>query len=183
MPIFILLSFSLVIVQDIKSFGQIRAKIPSYPKAVFLSPTPPPLPLPTLTPTPTLNPTPIPVEKEQTQTQIQTISIKEFLLGEVNKYRQSLGLYAVSSDSYTCDFAKKRAEELSKNFNHDGFKNPPYPSYARVTENIAMNRNYKQVVNNWINSQRHAENMRADTPFVCIEKFEDYYAYEGWKPQ
>lgn len=182
------MSVSLVLVLDVKTaFAQIRTNKTNYPKVVFLSPTPTPSPLPTFTPTPTLSPTPTPTKIEPTltptETPTQSISIKEYLLEEVNKYRQSQGLSQVQSDSNTCDFAKKRAEELSRNFNHDGFKNLPYPSYSKVVENIAMNRDYRKVVNNWINSSGHAQNMREDTPFVCIESYQNFYAYEGWKPQ
>jgi len=142
------------------------------------------------TPTPRSNPSapstssPQVVLGQDTASVIPTpgVDIPEYLLGEVNKYRASQGLSAVSSDSNTCDFAKKRAEELISNFNHDGFKNLPYSSYSRVTENIGMNGDYKEVVNQWINSSGHAENMRQDTPFVCIQSSGNYYAYEGWRP-
>lgn len=94
----------------------------------------------------------------------------------------------MKTDSYSCDFAKLRAEEIAQNFNHDGFSNRinakslPYPSYHEVTENIAMTPDYKDVVSMWINSSGHAENMRRDTPLVCVERNGNYYAYEGWRP-
>lgn len=113
--------------------------------------------------------------------------VKNYMMAEINSYRKSQGRSEVQTDKYTCAFAKVRAEEIAKNFNHDGFQNRlksktlPYPSYAYVTENIAMNSNYKNVVKVWIDSPGHAENMRADTPFVCVEKFGNFYAYEGWR--
>lgn len=107
---------------------------------------------------------------------------------KINEYRSSQGLAGVKTDSYTCGFAATRAEEITRSFNHDGFSNRinsrtlPYPSYRKVTENIAMTSDYKQVVTMWINSSGHAENMRQDTPNVCVAKFGSYYAYEGWRP-
>jgi uncharacterized protein YkwD len=152
---------------------------------VPLTPTPTPSPTPTVTPVP---PTPIPPKPTVAPTvakasaPVVTNSTGDYLLAKVNEYRKSLGLYEVKSDSNTCDFANKRAGEIVGNFNHDGFKNLPYPSVSKVTENIAMEPSRDDVVNAWINSAPHAENMRADTPFVCIGNSGNYYAYEGWKP-
>ena len=109
-------------------------------------------------------------------------------MNAINDYRRSQGLSEVRTDSNTCNFAKIRAQEITNGFNHDGFNNRissktlPYPGYQLVTENLARNSNYKNVVQSWINSPGHAENMRKDTPFVCVESSGDYYAYEGWKP-
>lgn len=103
----------------------------------------------------------------------------------INAYRVSNGLAKVSQDPLTCSFATTRAKEIASNFNHDGFTSRinnhtlPYPSYHEITENIVMTSDYKEVVTIWINSPGHAENMRKDTPFVCVAKFGDYYAYEG----
>ncbi len=127
---------------------------------------------PTSTPTPTL---------------VDDDNVKMFIMSEVNSYRRGLGLSEVKTDTYTCEFAKVRAEEIAKNFSHDGFtqrvqnQTLPYPSYSYVNENIAMNTNYKNVVQAWINSPGHAKNMRANTPFVCVESSGNFYAYEGWR--
>ncbi len=115
-------------------------------------------------------------------------SVKDSILAEINTYRTSKGKTTVKTDVYTCSFAKVRASELSQNFNHDGFrsridaKTLPYSSYALVTENIARSTRYQNVVALWKNSPGHAANMEKDTPFVCVERNGDFYAYEGWKP-
>lgn len=153
--------------------------------------TPTPIPFkkltsstPTVTPLPILSPSPTP-----TPTALSSISsLTQSMLLQVNDYRQSLGLSKVASDSYTCSFAKTRATEIISSFNHDGFRTRlenntlPYPSYSEVTENIAMNSDSSQVVKAWIDSAGHAENMRKDTPFVCIENSGNYYVYVGWRP-
>jgi uncharacterized protein YkwD len=113
---------------------------------------------------------------------------KEYIMNAINEYRRSRGLSEVKTDPYTCSFAKERAREISVYFNHDGFsqrvanKSLPYPGYSLITENIAMTSDYKRVVELWINSKGHAENMQKDTPFVCVESYGNYYAYEGWRP-
>ncbi|KKU63368.1 MAG: hypothetical protein UX87_C0026G0010 [Candidatus Amesbacteria bacterium GW2011_GWA1_47_16] len=147
-----------------------------------ITPTITPLPSPTLILTSALTPSPTPTPV------ITTLNIPTYLLIAVNDYRRSQNLSEVTSEPYTCNFAKVRAGEISVSFNHDGFRSRidsrtlPYPSYSRITENIALNSSYKAVVPGWINSPGHAANMQADTPFVCIQKYGNYYAYEGWKP-
>lgn len=175
-------ALSAILFFDIKSFAQVKIIKTNYPKSIYslaITPSLTPIQTPSLTPKllpkPTIinNPTIIP---------IQTINTADYLLEKVNEYRKSLGLYEVKFDSNTCIFAAKRAQEVSSNFNHDGFKNLPYATYSIVTENIAMNQDYEDVINQWINSAVHAEIMRQDTPFVCIKSYGNYYAYEGWKP-
>ena len=148
------------------------------------TPTPSPTKKLTSTVTPTKTPSPTPTST----TSGATDEKQTYIMNAINDYRRSKGLSAVKTDKYTCEFAKIRASEITKGFNHDGFRNRitskslPYPSYSLVTENIAMTSDYKKVVSMWINSAGHAENMRRDTPFVCVESSGNYYAYEGWRP-
>lgn len=159
---------------------------PTYLPTPTPTPTSIPTPTPTLMPTSTLTPTSAPITTPLPKSTTSD-SVQSYILQKINDYRSSLGLSSVSTDPYTCEFAKVRAQEISTNFNHDGFTNRitnhtlPYPSYHQVTENIAMTGNYQEVVSMWINSPGHAENMRQDTPLVCVEKFDNYYAYEGWR--
>lgn len=150
---------------------------------------PTPVASPTSTPKPTFTPTPKPIlTPKPTSTSVATSSSTDYIMNQINNYRTSLGLSKVQTDSYTCNFAKIRAQEISQGFNHDGFnkrvssRTLPYPSYQKVTENIAMTSDYRQVESMWQNSPGHAENMRADTPYVCVMQYGNYYAYEGWKP-
>lgn len=148
------------------------------------TPTPTPTKKPSATPSPTKVVTPTPTNQPAGSTDEK----KTYIMNAINAYRKSQGLSPVQTDQHTCNFAKIRAQEITKGFNHDGFsdrinaKSLPYPSYSRVTENIAMTSDYKRVVTLWINSAGHAENMRRDTPYVCVESSGNYYAYEGWKP-
>lgn len=193
-----------------RAMALLRQSLATNPSNIALSiPTPPPTPvitnpvLPlsptvTLTPsptqvlTPTLTLTPSPTSTPSPTPQAilgtQDDAVKNYIMEGINAYRKTFGLAEVKTDSYTCDFAKVRAREISTSFNHTGFRDRinsstlPYPSYSQITENIAMNSNYRNVVPSWIASSGHAENIRKDTPFVCVEKYGNYYAYEGWKP-
>lgn len=140
---------------------------------------------PSATPTPTSLRT---IPAKQRLTPNPSFSPTDYILEEINRYRAQKGLSRVSSNSETCSFAKTRADEISHNFTHDGFnkrvtdKNLPYPSYQEVTENIAYNTSYADVVPRWIASPGHEENIRENTPFICIARSGDYYAFEGWRP-
>lgn len=115
-------------------------------------------------------------------------SKEDFIMNEINNHRISKGLSKSQPDSSTCNFAKLRVDEISANFNHDGFTQRinnntlPYPSYSQITENISVNSDYKMVASKWIESSGHAANMEKDTPFICVKSSGDYYAMEGWKP-
>lgn len=154
------------------------APTPSLKPTVVPTQVPVPTPVPVVTSKP--SPTVIPTQAPQPSSSL--------FLDQINNYRHSQGLTAVQSDSNTCNFAKIRAQEIANNFNHDGFNNRissktlPYPSYTKVIENIAMTSNSGDVVNMWINSPGHAANMRADTPYACVQSSGNFYAYGGWKP-
>ena len=117
-----------------------------------------------------------------------TQELKDYLISEVNIYRESKGLYKVQTNDLTCDFAKVRALEISKDLSHDDFferinsSSLPYPGYDKATENLVKSSDHKKVVSSWILSETHENNLREDTPFVCIEKYGNYYVLEGWKP-
>jgi len=156
---------------------------PSKTPTPTVTPTKTPLtPIPTKTPTPTIKPTTTPVVSAPTN------DVTSYIMNEINAYRTSLGLSRVQTNDETCNFAKIRAQEITTNFNHDGFTNRqkahtlPYASWSAITENIAMTSNYKDVEKMWQNSPGHAANMRADTPYVCVMQSGNYFAYEGLKP-
>ncbi|MBI2315375.1 hypothetical protein HYU93_04970 [Candidatus Daviesbacteria bacterium] len=104
---------------------------------------------------------------------------------KINQFRQSQGLQPIKPSPITCKFAAIRAKEASSQFTHDGFYNRvknytlPYPKYRLVTENLAWAPNGKDAVNMWINSPSHTANLLKNTEFACIEKYGDYYAFEG----
>jgi uncharacterized protein YkwD len=142
----------------------------------------------TATPSPTKetsSPTPT---SSNPQSTTSTNDVQSFIISQINAYRTSLGLATVKPNNETCNFAALRAKEIATSFSHDGFNQRisshtlPYASWSKVTENIAMTSDYKSVETMWQNSPGHAENMRADTPYVCVVQEGNYFAYEGLKP-
>lgn len=117
-----------------------------------------------------------------------TDAVQSYIMNQINQYRASLGLSSVQTGPATCSFATIRAKEISTDFSHDKFTQRvnnhtlPYATWSKVTENLAETSNYQRVVMLWKNSPEHAANMRANTPFVCVEKYGNYYAYEGLNP-
>lgn len=155
-----------------------------------MTPTPSPTVIPTSTPKPELSK---PQENSKTQSLAVELSssdlgdVSTFLLGQVNEYRRQNGLGSIESDQYTCQFAAARALEVSSNFSHDGFNSRissstlPYSDYSYVNENIAQNSDMTRVVDSWIASPPHAENMRQNIQYACIRNAGEYYVFEGWR--
>lgn len=142
----------------------------------------------TPTPTPTINTisnTPTGSGQPTTASSTTPTEVRNYIMNAINSYRASQGLSSVQTSNETCNFAQIRAQEISTGFNHDGFTQRvnnhtlPYKSWSQVTENIAETPNYKNVVTLWENSPGHAANMRANTPYVCVAQYQNYYAYEG----
>ncbi|HVZ11471.1 MAG TPA: CAP domain-containing protein [Patescibacteria group bacterium] len=155
------------------------------PIAKVISPTPVEVALIPFTPTPAARPIVAVVHSASAESGDAVVN---FIMSAINNYRAQVGKSPVTTNAATCSFARTRAQEVAQNFNHDGFnsrvaaKTIPYGNFSYITENIARNSDYKNVVDAWIASPKHAENMRADTPFVCVEYSSNYYVYEGLKP-
>lgn len=191
LALLLLLTFFSLLPHDAIATTFILPTMPPRPTSPFIratsTPKPTATPKPTRTPTPTAKPsqTPTPTDKLQSTTDSGKL---DFMMKQINEYRAQNNLSPVQTDPYTCDFAKIRANEITKGFNHDGFTNRvnnhtlPYPDYALITENLAHTSDFKRVITLWINSPGHAANMRKNTPYVCVAWSGDFYAYEGWLP-
>jgi uncharacterized protein YkwD len=138
---------------------------------------------------PTVQILPTQTSQVPVQSAPQLSDVSSYIWQGVNDYRASLGLSQVQSSAETCAFAAIRAQEIATNgFTHDGFYNRvnnhtiPYSQWSHATENIAQAPDYHEVVTLWKNSPEHAANMRDNTPYVCIEQYQSYYAYEGMRP-
>ncbi len=179
-------------IKPVRIFSKVSAStvtviLPSVTPTIIITLTPTPTQTPVFTQisTPTSSPQ---AQSSNTNTQSSSSSSSSLFLSEINAFRASNGLTPVSSNSETCNFAETRANEIVSNFNHDGFSSRasshslPYSSYSEVTENIAMNPNPSDVVNAWIASPGHNENMKKNTPFVCVKSNGNFYAYEGLRP-
>jgi len=195
----IVISLAFYSIQDSNSSLNHNVLSASIMSVVSVTPTVSITPTPNiLTPTPSKIPsshlksgklevTPSLTIKISTFSDVQILANKDYVLKAINDHRVSKGLSVLNSDSYTCNFAKLRALEISNNFNHDGFNNRinnktlPYSSYSSITENIAMNSNYKEVANTWINSPPHALNLEKDANYACVGNTNDYYVFESWK--
>jgi uncharacterized protein YkwD len=107
---------------------------------------------------------------------------------QINDFRAGKGLPAFTTDGYTCSLAVARAGEITGNFSHDGFrsridnKTLPYPSFTGISENIAMNGDPNAVVQGWIDSPGHNENLSKSHAHACVGKSGNYYVFESWNP-
>lgn len=175
---------------------QVTKNIPTNTPTVKPTNTPTPIlnrtltpsPTPILTETPTNTPIP---EKETNESNVPsntTGNVGLTLMNQINDFRSSKGLAPLSTDGYTCAFASLRAGEIVSGFNHDGFRSRidasslPYPSYSSVAENIAMNSDSNAVVQGWIDSPGHNENMSKNVAYGCVGVSGNYYVFEAWQP-
>jgi len=110
------------------------------------------------------------------------------LLQQINNFRTSKGLGSLTANDEVCFFAKTRANEITTGFNHDGFRSRidngslPYSSWSEVAENIAVNPESGKVVEGWINSPGHNENLSKNVPYGCVAGVGHYYVFEAWAP-
>lgn len=181
---------------------QIAIITPVVPAAIptiipTLTPTAIPSSTPTLTPTATPTPEPQKTivsenlgEREQ-KSDVPDSSggetVDQYLMRKMNEYRTQNGMPEIGSDEKTCEFAMTRAREIASDFSHAGFRSRidsnslPYPNYGYVNENIAQNSDFTRVIDSWIKSPGHAENMRQNLSTACIRHSGEYYVFEGWR--
>jgi len=114
--------------------------------------------------------------------------VQSYIMHQINQYRASLGLSPVQPSDQTCAFADMRAKEIATDFSHAGFTQRyeahtiPYTYWSYITENLAEAPDYREVVRLWENSPTHDTNLRANTPYICVMQYHDYYAFEGMRP-
>ncbi len=107
------------------------------------------------------------------------------IFNAINQFRVQNGLPQVFSSRDTCSFAQTRAQEIVNNFNHNGFQQRiqnhrlPYQTYVTVVENLAMNTNYLDVLNAWVASPGHKENLLRHLQFGCVGDSGVYFTFEG----
>lgn len=163
------------------------------PSPTPLPPTPTLSPTPTSTPSATPKPTKIPVTKTPTlkENELAPRAMNDTaldLMKQINDFRSGKSLPAFTTDGYTCAFAVTRAAEIVDNFSHDGFrsridnKTLPYPSFTGISENIAMNSDPNAVVQGWIDSPGHNENLSKQHAHACVAKNGNYYVFLSWNP-
>ena len=104
----------------------------------------------------------------------------------INEYRMDYNLAPVVTNYITCDLATARAIEISKGFSHelflDRFGISPYYTNVLFGENLS--RNYhtgEEIVNAWINSQRHKEILRAEFEYGCVVCYKFHCAFNTVK--
>ena len=84
------------------------------------------------------------IEDKEEQTEvIEVPDNATILMNKINSYRKENGLTSFSYNPTVCSFAALRAQELSTEFSHNGFRKRidsntlPYSDYSSIGENIA----------------------------------------------
>jgi len=107
----------------------------------------------------------------------------EDILENVNQYRASKGLSALTLNNVISAEAEKHSEDMANGrvaFGHDGFSSRIQKISSQLgpakmsAENVALgNLTAKQVVTNWINSPAHRENMEGNFTLTGIGTAKD----------
>jgi uncharacterized protein YkwD len=110
-------------------------------------------------------------------------SVQTSLWASVNEYRIRNGLNPLTLDQRMCNYADKRLGEIKDDWSHNGFNSDISKGYLFSTlcigcnvmgENLARDFfNEKDILNGWINSPSHKENLdRKEYKFGCIKSGE-----------
>ena len=126
------------------------------------------------------------VVTNNTDTSIQPFQPKDLLTevsieNAINDYRIQNGKNRLDKHDPLCDLAKIRVYEIKSDWSHQGFESRKDGDlFARfcntekldclgIGENLAMNFNtVSDVMNGWINSEGHRENMLGDYNVQCV---------------
>lgn len=92
---------------------------------------------------------------------------------EVNNWRIAEGKSAYTEDPMLCGMAALRSEEIISDFNHNGFiehiTQIRGDRFASIGENLSRGySNEKELLQAWLDSPKHRENLEADFTYSCI---------------
>lgn len=110
---------------------------------------------------------------------------EEYVLRQINALRARYDIAApVISSPDTCEYAKRRAEEIARDFSHEGFRASAPRFYRRgrlFSENLAYKYTRENVVRAWEKSPAHLKILLLDTQYMCVVRHGEYWALEGLK--
>lgn len=137
---------------------------------------------------PIVTPTPKPVVKIHLRILTDEHQV---VLDNINKYRVSQGKAEVKAESEACDIAEDRSFTVSKIWiqpnpsqpqMHQGFLDYKLPYDGQWFENLSRGYSAYNVVDAWIASPEHRDNLLADMKYVCVENTGVFWVMIGWQP-
>ena len=91
----------------------------------------------------------------------------------VNQWRNDAGYDQYVESEELCKIAEARVKEIQVDFSHKGFYN--YNTNYIKSENIAKNfTNASFLINDWVNSPTHLDNLKKSYKHSCIAVDNDY---------
>ena len=116
----------------------------------------------------------------------ESLDNPQAILFYINQYRISLKQPELRWAENLCSLASKRIIEIQTDFSHQKFLDIPprvlFPSYCssctRISENLAKDFFDEQIlVNTWIKSPRHQENLLLPSVSACINVQNGYAVF------
>lgn len=95
------------------------------------------------------------------------------LFERVNVWRNTNGYPEYKLSKFACSITEKRLPEIKLNWSHAGFYYKKYCENCYLSENLSKNFYYEAdvplVMDAWLNSPSHLENLKKDYSHGCIE--------------
>jgi len=116
---------------------------------------------------------------------------KSELFTLINEWRKENGYSEYQEHPFACLLAEERLPQVTKNWSHSGFLDSvseiqtkfPETEDSVFGENLAQNSlNEKEILNKWLFSVPHRENLEYDAPYSCIATDGNYVVHIFYKP-
>lgn len=93
------------------------------------------------------------------------------LWNEIQSWRNDIGKPKYKNSDTLCEFASSRLNDVERNFSHEGFLETNATKYRlNSAENLAKDwPNEKAVLESFIRSPKHLENLIADYQYACVK--------------
>ena len=107
------------------------------------------------------------------------LTYEETAMLTIQVWRSENNLPEYKIDSELCELAERRSFEISDNWSHDGFVGLIFSTEFRsLGENISREfEDPRELVQGWLDSPTHRENLDADFEYSCLRCNELYCAH------
>jgi uncharacterized protein YkwD len=114
-----------------------------------------------------IEPEPIITPVEQQKAEIEEL---------INNYRLENGKSTLRKDSYLCELAEFRLQEIKTDWSHDGFRKMTKNKYSSFGENLGRDwHSDNDVMRAWIASPTHNDILLGHWTNFCVSQEEGYY--------
>ena len=113
----------------------------------------------------------IQIHKAHPVVEVNQLTYEETVFADVQEWRRDVGKPEYKVDDKLCELAEERSEEIINYWSHDGFKGLIFKTeFKSLGENLSKDFvNPHNVLNAWLQSELHRNNLEADYTSSCLE--------------